>query len=288
MNARVNASAAVRRTLLIVLALNAVVTAIKLAIGFRRDALTVIGAGLESALDLLNNVIALSLVRVAHREPDEEHPYGHAKFEMLGTLAVVGFLSISCFELLRQGALSLAREEPGHAATLGELALVLSTLVINAFVVAYESRKGRELGSPLLLADAAHTRSDILVTLLAVASLWLSRYGLPRVDGALAIIVSIVIAWTGWQILRASIPALVDERAVESAHLRDIAAGVPGVLEVRDIRSRSAGQSSFAEVTIAVSGLATVAEAHALADAVEAAVAARLGGGKVTVHVEPV
>ena len=280
-------SVAVRRTLLIVLALNALVTAIKLVVGFRRDALTVIGAGLESALDLMNNVIALSLVGIAHRAPDEDHPYGHAKFETLGALAVVGFLSISCFELLRQGVLSLTRAESALAASMGDLGFVFSTLVINAFVVSYESRRGRELGSPLLLADAAHTRSDILVTLLALTSLWLSRYGLPRVDGALAIVVAIVIAWTGWQILRASIPVLVDERAIEAAQLREAAAGVPGVLEVREIRSRAAGTNAFAEVTIAVSSAASVAEAHALADAVEVAVADRLRGGKVTVHVEP-
>lgn len=280
-------SVAVRRTLLIVLVLNALVTAIKLVVGFRRDALTVIGAGLESALDLMNNVIALSLVGIAHRAPDEDHPYGHAKFETLGALAVVGFLSISCFELLRQGVISLTRAESGVAASVADLGFVLSTLVINAFVVSYESRRGRELGSPLLLADAAHTRSDILVTLLALTSLWLSRYGLPRVDGALAIVVAIVIAWTGWQILRASIPVLVDERAMEAAQLREAAAGVPGVLEVREIRSRAAGSNAFAEVTIAVSGAASVSEAHALADAVELAVANRLHGGKVTVHVEP-
>ena len=280
-------TAAVRRTLIIVLALNGVVTLIKLIIGVRRDALTVIGAGLESALDLMNNVIALLLISVAHRAPDEEHPYGHAKFEMLGALAVVGFLSISCFELLRQGATALVRGDMGSSASLGDVGVVISTLAINAFVVAYESRKGRELGSPLLLADAAHTRSDILVTLLAVASLWLSRYSLPRVDGALAIVVAGVIAWTGWQILRASIPALVDERAVEATQLREAVAAIPGVLDVREIRSRSAGTNSFAEITIAVSGLSSVADAHALADAVEAAVAERLGGGQVTVHVEP-
>ncbi len=280
-------AAAVRRTLLIVLALNAVVTIIKLVIGVRREALTVIGAGLESALDLTNNLIALTLVAVAHREPDEEHPYGHGKFETLGALAVVGFLSISCFELLRRGTLSLTSGEMGVAATASDLVFVLSTLGINAFVVAYESRRGRELGSQLLLADAAHTRSDILVTLLAVTSLWLSRYNLPRVDGALAIIVAIVIAWTGWHILRASIPVLVDERAVDSADLRGIAGGVPGILEVRQVRSRAAGPRAFAEITIAVSSSATVAEAHALADEVERLVAQRLGSAEVTVHVEP-
>lgn len=190
-------AAAVRRTLGVILVLNLVVVAVKVAVGWRTGTLAVLGAALESALDTLNNVIGMSLVTVAARAPDDDHPYGHDKFETIGALAIVGFLSISCFELLRQGILSLTRAEASLAASFGDLGFVFSTLVINAFVVSYESRRGRELGSPLLLADAAHTRSDILVTLLALTSLWLSRYGLPRVDGALAIVVAIVIAWTG-------------------------------------------------------------------------------------------
>lgn len=279
--------AAVRRTLIVVLALNALVTAIKLVIGVRTGVLTVVGAGLESGLDLLNNFIALTLVGIAHRAPDEEHPYGHAKFETLGTLAVVGFLSISCFELLREGITAIARGTSVRGSNVVDIAVVSATLVINAFVVWYERRRGRELQSPLLMADAAHTRSDIFVTLLAVASLWLSSRGVTRVDGVLAIVVALIIAWTGYQILRASIPVLVDERAVEAAQIRAVVEAVPGVLEVRQIRSRATGSHSFAEVTIAVSGLSSVAEAHALADAVEEAVARRLGGGQVTVHVEP-
>ena len=280
-------SRAVRRTLLIVLAFNLIVTIIKLTIGIRTGALTVVGAALESGLDMLNNLLALTLVTVAHRAPDEEHPYGHAKFETLGTLAVVGFLSISCFELLRQGVSAIvtgSRIEVTHA---GDVLIVSSTLAINAFVVWYESRRGRALNSALLTADAAHTRSDIFVTLLAVASLWLSSRGMARADGALAIVVGLIIAWTGYQILRMSIPVLVDERAVEAAQIRTVAQAVPGVLEVRDIRSRATGTHSFAEVTIAVSGQTSVDEAHQLADAVERAVAERLGGGQVTVHVEP-
>ncbi len=277
----------VRTTLVVVLALNAVVTIIKLIVGVRTGALTVVGAALESGLDLLNNFIALALVAIAHREPDEEHPYGHAKFETLGTLAVVGFLSISCFELLREGALSLARGEPRAATAAGDIALVVATLGINAFVVQYESRRARQLGSALLAADARHTGTDIFVTLLALASLWLSNRGLARVDGALAIVVALIIAWTGYQILRVSIPVLVDERAIESAQIRAVVEALPGVHAVREIRSRTTASHSFAEVTIAVSGHASVADAHALADAVEDAVSSKLGGGKVTVHVEP-
>jgi cation diffusion facilitator family transporter len=281
------ASRAVRGTLIVVLGLNALVTIVKLFVGWRTGALTVVGAALESGLDLLNNFIALTLVGIAHREPDEEHPYGHAKFETLGTLAVVGFLSISCFELLRDGIISLARGDTMRRATVADMGLVVATLGINAFVVWYESRRGRALRSALLVADAAHTRSDIFVTLLAVASLWLSNRGLTRVDGALAIIVALIIAWTGYQILRVSIPVLVDQRALEAAQIRAVVEGLPGVQEVREIRSRTTASHSFAEVTIAVSGASSVSEAHALADEVEDAVSKRLGGGKVTVHIEP-
>lgn len=278
---------AVTRALVIVLALNALVTVVKLVIGVQTGAITVVGAALESGLDLLNNLIALAMVSIAHRAPDEEHPYGHAKFEALGTLAVVGFLSISCFELLREGILALVRGTSTHAASLNHVAIVAATLGVNAFVVWYESSRGRALKSSLLIADAAHTRTDIFVTLLALASLWSSRRGIERVDGALAIVVAGMIAWTGYRILRASVPVLVDERAVEADQIRSLVAAVPGVREVRSVRSRATGSHSFAEVTIAVSGGSSVADAHDLADAVEAIVARRLGGGEVTVHVEP-
>ena len=282
-----NVTGAVRRTLIVVLALNALVTIIKLVVGVRTGALTVVGAALESGLDLLNNLIALTLVGIAHRGPDEEHPYGHEKFETLGALAVVGFLSISCFELLREGIRALVTGSSIERADLRDIAVVGATLVVNAFVVWYESRRGRELKSALLMADAAHTRSDIFVTLLAVVSLWLSRHGVNRVDGALALLVGLIIAWTGYQILRATIPVLVDERALEAAQIRAVVEAVPGVIQVRDIRSRATGTDSFAEVTVAVSGVSSVAEAHALADEVEHAVSRRLGGGHVTVHIEP-
>src|SRR3954471_11284841 len=93
-------SAGVRRALLVVLLLNALSAAIKIGVGARTGALTVLGAALESVLDMMSNVVGILAVSVASREPDEGHPYGHEKFETLGTLGIVGFLSISFFELL--------------------------------------------------------------------------------------------------------------------------------------------------------------------------------------------
>lgn len=281
-------SPAVRRVLIVVLFLNALVAFVKVIVGIRTGALAVLGAALESSLDMFNNVIGVMLVRVAGRAPDEDHPYGHDKFETLGTLGIVGFLSISCFELLREVVSSLmSRRTPLSIGAL-DLAAIVFALVVNAFVVLYERRRGRELGSAFLMADAAHTGSDILVTLLALASLVLSRLGYPHLDALLAIAVAMIIAWSGYRILRESIPILVDERAIAAQELRRIVLAVPEIRDVRKVRSRSTASGQlFAEVTIAVSGIISVDEAHRLADEVEAAIAREFGTSEVTVHVEP-
>ena len=145
------------------------------------------------------------------------------------------------------------------------------------------------LGSTLLLADAAHTASDILVTLLALGSLVLSQLGYVRADAVLGMLVALIIAWSGFQILRHSIPILVDARAVEADRLAEIVRTIPGVLGVRSARSRrTASGHLFAEVTILVDGATSVAAAHDFTDGVEGAISRELGAAEVIVHVEPV
>lgn len=240
---------------------------------------------------MLNNVIGVMLVDVAGRAPDEDHPYGHDKFETLGAIGIVGFLSISCFELLREGVSSLItmHSHPAHhRITSFDTGAIMLTLAVNAFVVAYERRRGKALESAFLLADAAHTGSDILVTLMAIASLALSQFGWPWLDATLAITVALIIALSGVQILRQSIPILVDERAIDADELRAVVRGVPNVFDVRNVRSRSTASGQlFAEVTIVVAGAMPVDEAHHLADAVELAIEREFGASQVTVHIEP-
>jgi cation diffusion facilitator family transporter len=248
----------------------------------------VLGAALESTLDMLNNVIGVALVGVAARGPDEDHPYGHDKFETLGMLAIVGFLSISCFELLREGITALATHRTPHTIENGDVGVIAATLLVNVFVVWYERASARKLGSAFLVADASHTAGDIFVTLLALATLALSRVGLAWLDAPLAIAVALVIAWSGVGILRRSIPILVDQAAIETNALKSVVAAVPGIRDVRKTRSRSTASGQlFAEVTIVVAGRTSVDDAHRLADAVEEAIERAFGTSEVTVHVEP-
>ncbi len=279
---------AVRWTLLVILALNAAVVAVKIVVGRRTNALSVLGAALESTLDLLNNVVGIVLVRLAARGPDEEHPYGHAKFETLGALGIVGFLSISCFELLREGVHRVLSGGRPQIPTIAELGLIGATMAVNLFVVRYERRRGKELDSPFLLADAAHTNSDIYVTAAALCSLFLTRLGWSAIDPVLAIVVALVIAWNGYLIVRGTVPVLVDERGVDAAELRRVAMAVAGVVDVRAARSRRlASGVVVAEITVGVAAGMSVSDAHRVADEVERRITEQLGASDVLVHVEP-
>src|SRR5256885_1633637 len=158
------ATALVRRVFIGLLVANLAVVAAKSFVGLRAGSLAILGSALDSSVDALNNVLALIVVRVAAKEPDEDHPYGHGKFETLGALAIVGFLSITCFELIRGAVNELLQGAHPVGVTDSQLAVLVLTLGVNVVIAWYENRRGRELRSELLVADAAHTRADALIT----------------------------------------------------------------------------------------------------------------------------
>src|SRR5205085_11184852 len=108
-------------------------------------------------------------------------------------------------------------------------------------------------------------------------------------DSTLGMLVAVLIAWSGYQILRDSIPILVDARAVDAERLSNIVRTIPGVVDVRAARSRRTSSGHlFAEITILVDGATSVAAAHDFTDDVERAIARELGTAEAIVHVEPV
>lgn len=280
-------SSAIRRVFLGLLAANIAVVAAKAVIGARAGSLAVLGDAVHSSVDAINNVLFMALMRVAGRAPDEDHPYGHTKFEVLGALAIVIFLSVSCFELLKGAIGHLVHAGAPPAFTGPDLALIAATLAVNVWVAWYEARRGRELDSDLLLADAAHTRADVFITIGVLAGAALSRRGVPYVDPVIAIVVTGLIARIGWQILRRAVPTLVDQVARAPDAIRRSAESVDGVRSAYDIRSRSAAGVVFAELTIGVTGSMPVEHAHAIADAVEDRLRNELKLDQVVVHIEP-
>src|SRR2546425_39724 len=146
---------------------------------------------------------------------------------------------------------------------------------------------GGELRSELLLADAAHTRTDVYVTTGVLTGVLLARHGWWWADPAVAIAVALLILWAAYRILARAVPVLVDQRALPPTAIQETAQGVVGVRSAYGIRSRGAAPVRYAEVTIAVDRNANVQEAHAIADAVEERLKRDLQLAEVTVHVEP-
>lgn len=277
----------VRRVLVGLFFSNLAVVIAKLLVGLAAHSLAVLGDALHSSVDAVNNLLALVVVRVAARAPDEEHPYGHGKFETLGALALVGFLSITCFELARGAIEHLAGSHPPPAVSDLQLIVLVAGLGVNGTVAWYERRRGIELQSELLVADAAHTKSDVYISVGVIVGLLLARRGWWWADPAIALVIALLIVRVAYQITQRSVPILVDERAVPKDAIQTAAEGVSGVQRAYDIRSRGGSQVRYAEVTIAVDRNANVASAHAIADAVEQRLKRDLQLNEVTVHIEP-
>jgi cation diffusion facilitator family transporter len=280
-------TASIQRVFLGLLAANLVVVGAKVAIGIQAGSLSVISDAIHSSVDAFNNIVFVVLMRYAGAEADAEHPYGHGKFEVLGALGIVIFLAVASLELLKSAIGRLVAQAPPPQLTALDLWLLVGTLAINLWVAWFEARKGRQYASDLLLADAAHTRVDVMITTGVILGSLLSRAGVRHVDPIVTLAVVVMIARVAWQILRRGVPVLVDRAAHEPEAVRRAAEGVTGVHSAHDIRSRLAAGVTFAELTIKVSGRLPVDEAHDIADAVERRLKDDLKLDRVVVHIEP-
>lgn len=283
----VNRAAEVRFVLYCILVANIAVVAAKLAIGWRTGSLAVFGDAMHSSVDSINNVLALFVISVAVRGPDEEHPYGHQKFETLGALAIVGFLSITGFELVKGAVRRLLTGALPLEMSGVQIGILVGTLVVNVVVATYESHKGRQLDSEILLADATHTKADVLVTIGVLGGVLMSRAGIGWADPIVALAVAVVIIVLAWGILARSVPVLVDKQLVPATELEIATKAVDGVRDAYAIRSRGSRFHCFAELTISVDHNVTVETAHKTADAVERELMRQYGFNEVTVHIEP-
>ncbi len=277
----------VQRVLWITLGLNLAVALAKFLVGLKTNSLSLLGDSAHSAVDSANNIVGLVAVGVATRAADEGHPYGHSKIETLAAFMLAGLLFVTCFNLAVEAVKRLlGLHEALPEATPVAFAVVLATMVVNVVVTRYEARRGRDLGSEFLLADAAHTRSDVLVTFTVLVSLILVRLGLPRVDAALSLVIAGLIGYIGYEVFRRTVPVLVDASAVDEAEVRDVVDGVPGVLNTHAVRSRRAGELVFLDLHIVVDPETDTETAHAVTEAVEQTLEKNFGPTSATVHVE--
>lgn len=280
---------AIRRVLWITMGLNLVAMAAKLLVGYWTGSLSLIADGMDSVFDAASNVIGLVGIHFAARPADEDHPYGHRKAETITALVIAGLLFLTTWELL-QSAVERLRDPAliRAEANWWSFGALLVSIVIHVLVVWYELREGRRLGSDVLVADALHTRADIFVSLSVAAGLIAVRLGYPLADPIMALIIALVIAKIGIDIIRENIPTLMDRLVMPVGEVEQVVLSVPGVLSSHRVRSRGHEQDFYADLHIRVDPDMSTEQAHSIAHEVQRRLRERRPELRdVTIHVEP-
>ncbi len=278
----------VRRVLAWILGANWAVAVAKIVFGMISDSAAVTADGVHSFIDGGSNVLGLVAMSVAAQPADADHPYGHGKFEALASLGIGAMIGIAMLELGRMAFQSLMHDQHPTVSN-PMIAVMVSTLVINVIVTRVERHYGEQLKSPLLMADARHTLSDVFVTLAVLFSLMLVRLGYPRADGVVALLVLFFVAYVAYGIVRHAVGSLSDTARLDPAQVAQLVSGVTGVQDCRDIRSRGMEQSIYVDLKIRVDPSLPIAHAHAVADEVEVLITQTYPQVvDVVVHVEPV
>jgi cation diffusion facilitator family transporter len=275
----------IRRVLVITMLLNFLAMGIKLAAGLLTGALSVVADSLDSLFDGLSNVVGLAGLYAASKPPDAEHPYGHRKFETIAALSISFLLFLTCLQLL-QTAWNRLGEASVPDVTLWTAAAMLLSMLVQAGTSYYELRQGRRLQSELLVADALHTRASILVSFSVLVGLIFVRLGFPQADPLLAAFVALMIAKIGVDVLRETLPVLVDQAAVDPRRIAEVVREVGGVESFHRVRSRGAQGSAAVDLHVRISPNKTVQEADAIASEVRRRLLALEKVSDVTVHVE--
>jgi cation diffusion facilitator family transporter len=279
--------AAVRFVLVFTLFLNMLVTVAKIGVGYLTGSLSILADGFDSLFDGVTNVIGLIAIYLARRPADEDHPYGHRRYETLMTLAVAALLFITCYGIL-QSAYQRLRNPATPDVNVWSFASLFLSIAVHFFTARYEIRRGRELKSEFLLADASHTSADILVTIGVIVGLIVVRAGYAWIDALVAVAVALIIAKIGVDIIRSSARVLTDAAAIATDEVAAIVQGVPGVQSFHRIRSRGQQDDVHLDLHIRVAPDLPLAQAHSVGHQVQRRIMESIEGVQdVIVHVEP-
>ena len=278
---------AVVRVLYRVLFLNLAVAIVKIVLGYLTGAVSILSDGFHSLTDSASNVVALVGVSIARRPPDEDHPYGHRKYETFASLGILVFLILVLVQVL--GAAYDRLVHGGAPRVFPEgIGIMTITLIVNLFVVAYEEREARRLKSEVLRADARHTRSDVLTSgavLGALVGVW---FGYPLLDPFAAVVVAVFIGRAGWTIAQEASRILADEIVIAESDVRSVVGAVPQVLGCHQIRTRGSADHVFMDLHVWLDGRTPLQSAHATSHIVKDLLMRRFPHvADVVIHIEP-
>ena len=271
-----------------VLLLNLCVAVAKIAFGYASGAISILSDGFHSLTDAASNIVGLIGIRAAKQPPDDDHPYGHRKYETVAAAAVTIFLLLVMWEVLRNAFNHLTGHMAAPTISPASFVVMIVTVGVNLFVIWYESREAKRLASEVLLADALQTRADVWTSLTVIAALIGARSGLPILDPFAALVVAGFIGRAGYQIARTTTGILSDQIVISDADLERVVMTVPDVLGCHQIRTRGSADHVFLDLHVWLPADMRLTDAHALSHAVKDRLMTRYPQiADAIIHIEP-
>jgi cation diffusion facilitator family transporter len=270
------------------IAASAVLAALKTGVGLAAHSVATVSDGLESAADVVSSGLAYLGLRIAAKPADEDHPYGHGRFETLAGLAV-GVLLAAAGATICAHSLEATRETPALFA-IWPLGL---SIVTKAVMAVFKMRAGRATRSAALTADAWNDSVDILSGSVALISVLLAVYvpdHLRDADRFGGFIIGLIVIFMGFRVVRETALQLVDTMpdSLQMEIVRLEALKVPGALGIDKCFARKTGLRYHVDLHLEVDPNLTVMASHEIARAVKRHLKTRLDWvDDVLVHVEP-
>ena len=270
---------------------NVTLIALKIVAGVITGSVAILTEALHSSVDLVASIVAFVSVRKADQPPDPEHPFGHEKFENLAAAFEGVLILVGAIVIVYESSTRLVEGSDVDDIGIG-IAIIAVTIVANLVVSAFIARRARETQSPALEGDAAHLRTDAATSVAVVAGLALvEATGATWLDPAVALLVAVAIVVAGVRLVSRSSRVLVDETLPpeELAAIREtvVAFGPRGVAGFHKLRARHAGSHHHVDMHVQFRAGMSLEDAHATAHALQDAIAARLDGAHVLIHLEP-
>ncbi|MBM4129098.1 MAG: cation transporter [Nitrospira sp.] len=277
----------VRSVLIFTLLLNSCVALAKIIYGHITNSIAMMSDGFHSFFDGISNIIGLIGIWIASHPPDKKHPYGHKKYETLFTIIIGLMIFATCYQILKKAYLSYFE---GYTTTVTPIsfAVMFITMGVNIFVMLYESKKGKQLGSQFLIADAMHTRSDILASIAVIISLFLSKTGYTIADPLVGVIITIFIARIGYKIIKEASDILVDTFCIDTSAVMYVVNRIEGIKGCHEIRTRGSMDSIYLDLHVLVDRSMSTEKAHEIADRIEREIKKEFPSVvDIVVHIEP-
>lgn len=279
-----------RRAALVGAVVNSVLAVSKVLLGWLGQSQSLVADGIHSLSDLMTDALVFFAARHAKEAPDQDHPYGHGRFETVGTLVLGAVLIAVGFGIIWDAVERLfAPESLKHPASFTLYAAAFSILA-NEWLFFYTRHLANQIGSDLLRANAWHHRSDSVSSVVVLVGIGGTLLGLPYLDAIAAVLVGLMVAQIGWNLGWGAVQELADAGLEEEQlqMIRQVIGDVSGVNNVHMLRTRRLGGHALADVHVQVDPWLSVSEGHRIAEVVQYGLIDKVELLEdVTVHIDP-